>query len=101
MDIIKACNVFLKIAGIAKSPKKRGIVCINADHPNNHSHLDKFPINKPSEAKAAIKRINILTKAPKWWDGSLDELKSIVHNKISEHYNIITQNGKTSVIKKL
>lgn len=104
MNIISACNIFdnliKQFAGTARSPKKRGIACILAEHSQNLSHLDKFPINKPSEAKQALKRISIMTKAPKWWDGSLDELKSIITKKINDYYIVEKSDKGLSVIKK-
>ena len=99
--IISACNIFLNLtAGIARSKKERGISCIKADHPQNSSHLDKFPINKLSEAKSALKRISLMTKAPKWWKGSLDELKNLVMKVVAANYNVEKKDGKVIVTLK-
>ena len=101
MKIINACDIFLKLsAGIARSKKERGLACVKANHPQNSSHLDKFPINKLSEAKSALKRMSIMTKAPKWWKGSLDELKNLVMKSVAAYYNVEEKDGKIIVTLK-
>ena len=103
INIITACTTFFnltKSSGFAKTPKKRGAVCISADHPQNRSRIDRFPINKISEVKKTLRRINEMTKSPKWWDGSLDELKSIIMKKIGEFYKIEKTDKGIVVIKK-
>jgi len=100
MKIVYACNMFLeimKLSAPARSKKERGFSCVKADDPQNASHLDKFPINKLSEAKQAMNRMNEMTKAPKWWKGSLDELKELIKGKISEKFTIETSGDKIIV----
>ena len=97
MKIVSACQIFYKLAATSK---KRGIACIQADHEKNNSNIDRFPINKLSEAKKAIQRINLMTKAPNWWDGTFDELKNIIINKVKEKFKVETVEGKTVVTLK-
>lgn len=103
MNIIIACTTFFnltKSSGFARTPKKRGAVCISADHPQNRSRIDRFPINKISEVKKTLRRINEMTKAPKWWDGSLDELKNTIMKKIGDFYKVETKDNNITVTKK-
>lgn len=100
MKLITACEFFYKFAGTASSAKKRGLVCIEAEHELNSSNLDKFPINKTSEARKALMRINTFTKAPKWWKGSLDQLKTIIKSKIEKVYKVEISGENITVSKK-
>lgn len=103
MIIEQACHLYyelMKTSGIAKTPKKRGVVCIPAEHPQNRSKIDRFVINKLSEAKKAVQRIMEMTKPPKWWDGSVDEIKSIIMEQIKKTYSVQTKDGQIVVSKK-
>ena len=61
---------------------------------NMKSNKDKFPINKPSEAKKAIVRVLSFHEAPIWWGSDLDELQKIVIHKVKSEYNVTEHNDK-------
>ena len=102
MSIKTAINIMHEYAIVlhAATPKKRGLVCVEAEHPSNKSKIDRFVINKPSEARKALQRANALTKPPKWWVASVDDLKAIITKKVNEHYVVENKEGKISVKKK-
>ena len=102
MSIKTAIEIMTEYAIIlhAATPKKRGIVCVDAEHPSNKSKIDRFVINKPSEARKALQRASALTKAPKWWIASVDDLKAIINKKVNEHYVVENKEGKISIKKK-
>lgn len=95
MNIIQLTNLFSKIA--KQTDVKRGKVAIEAEHPLNESNKDKFPINKPSEAKKAITRVMSFSEVPLWWGGDLSELQHIVKEKVEKEYEVTEHNNKIIV----
>lgn len=102
MKMIYNINNYIlsKIAAEARTSKKRGIVCVPAEHPRNLSHIDRFPINKKSEVRKTLLRLEGLSEPPKWWSDDLSKLKQLIMDTINKYYLIKEQNGKLLIDKK-
>jgi len=58
------------------------------DHTNPKvlDNADHFPINDIGRARNALARANQYSDSPKWYDGSLDELKKTVADAVKKAY---------------
>ncbi len=93
-------NLLKIIAAEARTNKKRGIVCVPAEHQNNLSNIDRFPINKKSEVRKALMRIETLSAAPKWWSDDVDKLKQLIKDTINKYYLVKVEGDKLLIDKK-
>jgi len=72
--------------------RNRGKVVFPAENKKVKDDKDHFPINDRDQARNAWARVNQYNRAPKWYDGSLSELKSKVKNMVKREYPSITIN---------
>lgn len=66
--------------------RNRGDVCFPAESPLVNDDKDHFPINSKSQSINALSRVNQYSESPKWFNGSLKKLKSIVVRKVHKKY---------------
>jgi hypothetical protein len=69
--------------------RNRGDVVLPAGSKGVKDDKDHFPINNQNQAKNALARVNQYKKAPKWFDGSLDNLVKKVANSVQKKYKDI------------
>lgn len=74
-----------------KTPKsqKRGDCVFPHSSNKVKDNKDHFPINSEAQARNALSRANQYSKAPAWYDGSLQELVSAVARKVHSKYKDI------------
>jgi hypothetical protein len=54
--------------------------------PKVKDNKDHFPLGSEDQARAALSYAGHYTKAPSWYKGSLEELKSAVRRAVKRHY---------------
>ena len=73
-----------------KDPKakvrNRGTVVFPAESSSVKDDKDHFPINDEAQARNALARANQYSKAPEWYNGSLDSLVKAVARKVHSKY---------------
>ena len=69
--------------------RNRGKVVFPAESSKVKDHKDHFPINNEDQARNALARANQYSKAPKWYDGSLQSLVDAVVRAVKKHYKSI------------
>lgn len=108
MSIYKAIEVIanIDVESILKQAKKekeldpkakvrnRGDCCCPAEHPKVTDNKDHFPISNKDQARNALARAGAFSKAPPWWSGTLESLKSTIRRKIHTKYPSITISEK-------
>lgn len=55
-------------------------------HDKVTDNKDHFPINSISRGRNALARVNQFSVAPKWWSGTLEELKNAVRRAVHSKY---------------
>ena len=55
---------------------------------------DHFPINSASQARNALARAGQYSSSPKWYDGSLEELKASIERAVKKKYPSIDVGGE-------
>jgi hypothetical protein len=75
--------------------RNRGKVVFPAESPKVKDNEDHFPINDHDQAVNALGRANQYKKAPKWYDGSLEELVKAVARKVKKEYPSIDVSEKS------
>lgn len=58
----------------------------DAKHPKVNDDKDHFPLGDADQARNALARANQYSAAPKWWNGTLQELKNAVARKVKSEF---------------
>lgn len=71
--------------------RNRGDVVVPANQAKDKK--DHFPINNENQARNALARVNQYKKAPSWWSGSLESLKTKIKQAVKKKYPKINVTG--------
>jgi len=72
----------------------------DANHPKVNDDKDHFPLGDANQARNALARANQYGSAPKWWNGTLEELKNAVARKVKKEFpSIEVSKESTSATK--
>jgi hypothetical protein len=66
--------------------KHRPAAVFPHDHPKVKDDKDHFPIPDANHGRNALARANQYSEAPEWYDGSLEDLKKTVADKVKEKF---------------
>lgn len=72
--------------------RNRGDVVFPAEARKVKDDKDHFPINNVKQARNALARVNQYDRSPKWYDGTLKELKADVYSAVMDKYPSIHVN---------
>ncbi len=103
-SIDELCNLAINFEKLAAKkdldPKaevrSRGKVVFPAESPKVKDNKDHFPINDADQARNALARAGQYTKAPSWYKGTLESLKSSIQRAVHKHYPSIGKEKKSS-----
>jgi len=85
MNHIKLFEEFKEIDPGAKVRHRGHCVCPAEDSKVNDDK-DHFPINDKKQGRNALARVQQYDRSPKWFDGSLDELKGKVYKAVEDKF---------------
>jgi len=64
-------------------------------HAKVTDNKDHFPLEDESQARNALAQVAKYTSAPKWWSGTVEEVKSAVRRRVKSKYpSINVTDGK-------
>ena len=69
--------------------RHRGHCVLPAEDSKVKDNKDHFPINDKKQGRNALARVNQYKSAPKWFDGTLEELKDKVVDAVKDKFSSI------------
>lgn len=66
--------------------RNRGKCALPAEHPKVNDNEDHYPINNVDRARNALARVAQQSSSPDWFDGTLEQLQSIVRGAVKKAY---------------
>lgn len=82
-------SIIEKLAAKKTKKETRGDCVFQSTHPKVTDKKDHFPLNSEAQARNALARVNQYSKAPPWYDGSLESLVSTVVRAVKKKYKDI------------
>lgn len=73
----------------------RGDCVFDSDHRNVKDGKDHYPINSEDQARNALSRAMQHDRIPKWFDGTLEELRNSIQRAVKKKYPDIEVTQRT------